>query len=268
MLILQGGNWKWSFARILCLLAPYIFLFSVIKFSLQYRLGNHTLGSKGSILCLIGITVALLSLYLLNILFNGKIRGLQPWLFGFEDYMDLHTIKKLIFIEGKGRFSWSTVGSSLSRLCPNGYGKCEGLDTTTDPDTATGVCRAVHSRIGEEKIFTLVDTSVDNQVSLAILLGVGSESHNAVHALHKRKFFQAWPCPVTSHSVSFLLKKSIKPTIDLTLQIPHDWFNRELYLMTIRTMTVTIFAALRPPVVVVVYGQEGGMERALLCLYE
>ncbi len=66
------------------------------------------------------------------------------------------------------------------------------------------------------------DLSVDNQVSVAILLGVGCESHDAVHTLYKRRFSQAWPCPVTSHSVSLLLRKSIKPTIDLTLQIPHD----------------------------------------------
>ncbi len=35
--------------------------------------------------------------------------------------------------------------------------------------------------------------------------------------------------PVTSHSVSL---KSIKPTIDLTLQIPHYQFSRELCLLT------------------------------------
>ncbi len=68
----------------------------------------------------------------------------------------------------------------------------------------------------------LYDVSVGNQVSVAILLGVGYESHDAVHALYKHIFSQAWPCPVTSHSVSLLLRKSIKPTVDLTLQIPHD----------------------------------------------
>ncbi len=64
--------------------------------------------------------------------------------------------------------------------------------------------------------------SVGNQVSVAILLGVGCESHDAAHALYKRRFSQAWPCPVTSQSVSSSFRKSIKPTIDLTLQIPHD----------------------------------------------
>ncbi len=69
---------------------------------------------------------------------------------------------------------------------------------------------------------TNLNGSVGNQVSVAISLGVGCESHDAVHALYKRRFSQAWPRPVTSHSVSFLLRKPIKPTIDLTLQIPHD----------------------------------------------
>ncbi len=68
----------------------------------------------------------------------------------------------------------------------------------------------------------MLEDVVGNQVSVAILLGVGCESHDAVHALYKRTFSQAWPCPVTSHSVSLLLRKSIKPTIDLTLQISHD----------------------------------------------
>ncbi len=79
---------------------------------------------------------------------------------------------------------------------------------------------------------TNLNESVGNQVSVAILLGVGCESHDAVHALYKRRFSYAWPCPVTSHSVSLLLRKPIKPTIDLTLQIPHDKFSRELCLLT------------------------------------
>ncbi len=53
---------------------------------------------------------------------------------------------------------------------------------------------------------------------LAILLGVGCESHDAMHALYKRRFSQALRCPVTSHSVPLLLRKAIKPTIDLALQ--------------------------------------------------
>ncbi len=68
----------------------------------------------------------------------------------------------------------------------------------------------------------IIGYPVSNQVSVAISLSVGCEYHDAVHVFYKRRFSQAWPCPVTSHFVSLLLGKSIKPTIDLTLQIPHD----------------------------------------------
>ena len=68
---------------------------------------------------------------------------------------------------------------------------------------------------------TNLNGSVGNQVSVAILLGVVCESHDAVHALYKRRFSQAGPCPVTSQSVSSSLRKAIKSTIDLTLEIPH-----------------------------------------------
>ena len=107
--------------------------------------------------------------------------------------MSLPTIERHIFGADMGRLNWSTNGSPLSRHHANAYDECEGLDATTDPDTAARVRRAIHSRMGEEKIFTLVDTY---------------------------------------------------------------------------TMTVTMFAAVRPPVAVVLCGQEGGMQRALLCSYE
>lgn len=147
----------------------------------------------GAILLTIGLIFTLLSPYLIRHLYGGKIWGAQPWFFGFEGYMSLPTIETHIFGADMGRLSWSTNGSPLSRHRPNAYDECEGLDPTTDPDTAARVRRAITSRMGEEKIFTLVDTC---------------------------------------------------------------------------TMTVTMFAAVRPPVAVVLCGQEGGMQRALLCSYE
>ena len=107
--------------------------------------------------------------------------------------MDINTIERQIYGTNLGYLNWSTSGSPLSRHRSNEYGECEGLDPTTDPDTAERVKRAVNSEMGEEKIFTLVDTS---------------------------------------------------------------------------TQSVTMFAAVRPPVAVVLCGEEGGMQRALLCSYE
>ncbi len=37
----------------------------------------------------------------------------------------------------------------------------------------------------------MLEDVVGNQVSVAILFGVGCESHDAVHALYKRTFSQA-----------------------------------------------------------------------------
>lgn len=158
--------------------------------------GDSGISSKtvpGALLLTIGLIFTLLSPYMIRLLYGGKIWGTQPWFFGFEGYMSLPTIERHIFGADISRLSWSTNGSPLSRHHANAYDECEGLDPTTDPDTAARVRRAISSRMGEEKIFTLVDT---------------------------------------------------------------------------HTMTVTMFAAVRPPVAVVLCGQEGGMQRALLCSYE
>lgn len=155
--------------------------------------GSAVLTALGAIFLTIGLILTLLSPYLIRHLYGGKIWGTQPWFFGFEGYMSLPAIERHIFGADMGRLSWSTNGSPLSRHRATAYDECEGLDPTTDPDTAERVRRAIHSRMGEEKIFTLVDTY---------------------------------------------------------------------------TMTVTMFAAVRPPVAVVLCGQEGGMQRALLCSYE
>ena len=171
--------------------STFYFLFSGVVLLLAGSGGQLTV--PGAILLTIGLVFTLLSPYLIHHLYGGKIWGTQPWFFGFEGYMSLPTIEKHIFGADMGRLSWSTNGSPLSRHQANAYHECEGLDPITDPDTAARVRRAIHSRMGEEKIFTLVDT----------------------------------------HS-----------------------------------LTVTMFAAVRPPVAVVLCGQEGGMQRALLCSYE
>lgn len=43
---------------------------------------------------------------------------------------------------------------------------------------------------------------------------------------------------------------------------------RVFTLVDTNTLTVTLFSAVRPPVAVVLCGNEGGMQRALLCSYE
>lgn len=187
-----ADSWRRMFVRYAFRSASYVFYLGIVLVGVG-QAGNKALTAIGAILLVIGIVFALLSPYLIRLLYTGKIWGAQPWFFGFEGYMDLHTIERQIYGTNLGYLSWSTSGSPLSRHRANEYGECQGLDPTTDPDTAERVKRAVHSEMGEEKIFTLVDTS---------------------------------------------------------------------------TQTVTMFAAVRPPVAVVLCGEEGGMQRALLCSYE
>lgn len=147
----------------------------------------------GAFLLTISLCFILLSPYFIRILYTGKIWATQPWFFGFEGYLDISTIERHIFGSDMGHLKWSTNGSPLSVHRPNQYGECIGEDPTTVEATATMVENAINARMGESRIFTLVDTY---------------------------------------------------------------------------TLTVTIFAAVRPPVAVVLCGEEGGMQRALLCSYE
>lgn len=188
-----AGSWRRWFVRYAFRASSYFFYLGIFFVTYGNALHNDGLTAVGGILLTIGIIFALLSPYLIRVLYTGKSYGAQPWFFGFEGYLDLETIERHVYGAHLGHLSWSANSSSLSRHRSNEYGECEGLDPTTDPDTAARVKRAVHSPMGQEKIFTLVDTG---------------------------------------------------------------------------TQTVTMFAAVRPPVAVVLCGEEGGMQRALLCSYD
>lgn len=192
VLTFVAGSWRRTFVRYAFRSSSYVFYLGIVFVGLG-RAGNSAFTALGAILLVIGAVFTLLSPYLIRLLYTGKCRGAQPWFFGFEGYLDLQTIERHVYGANVGYLSWSTNGSPLSRHQSNEYGECEGLDPTTDPNTAARVRRAVNSAMGEEKIFTLVDTN---------------------------------------------------------------------------TQTVTMFAAVRPPVAVVLCGEEGGMQRALLCSYE
>lgn len=147
----------------------------------------------GAFFLVIALIFVLLSPYIIRVLYTGKIWGVQAWFFGFEGYMDIGTIEQHIFGADMGHLKWSTNGSPLSLHEPNEYGECIGQDPTSNPETAEKVRRSVNARMGDERIFTLVDTN---------------------------------------------------------------------------TLTVTLFSAVRPPVAIVLCGEEGGMQRALLCSYD
>lgn len=155
--------------------------------------GYEALIPIGVIFLIVALCFVLLSPYIIRVLYTGKIWGTQAWFFGFEGYMDISTIEQHIFGADMGHLKWSTNGSPLSLHGPNQYGECIGQDPISNPETAEKVRQAINARMGDERIFTLVDTY---------------------------------------------------------------------------TLTVTLFSAVRPPVAVVLCGEEGGMQRALLCSYD
>ncbi|KAL8958452.1 MAG: hypothetical protein Q9193_004495 [Seirophora villosa] len=153
--------------------------------------------AAGGVFLALSLIVLLLSPWLIQKLYLGKVWNAQPWFFGVEGYMPLHEIEKKLFGADLKRLSWSTTTSSLSRHNLLNHGNfanyCEGQDPKSDTEISARVQKALRSTGSQEKIFTLVDTY---------------------------------------------------------------------------TMTVTLFAAVKPPVAVLACGEEGGMQRALLCSYD
>ena len=92
-----------------------------------------------------------------SVVYGGKAWNVGPYL-GFEGYLDLRTIESNIYGALMGRVSWSTAGSPLSRHHKNEFGECIGDDPTSDSSVADIVKKAKYTSLGQEKVFTLVDT--------------------------------------------------------------------------------------------------------------
>ncbi|GAD96253.1 hypothetical protein AN5395.2 [Paecilomyces variotii No. 5] len=113
-------------------------------------------------------------------------------LFGFEGYMEIGEIEKLLFGINLGRLKWSPYSSHLS-WHEDKDGECMGQDPIKNKKFRRIISAARDSQYGDPKVFTLVDT---------------------------------------------------------------------------KTLSVTLFEAVRPPVAMLLCGSEGGMQRALLCSYD
>jgi hypothetical protein len=152
------------------------------------------LTAPGAIFLILALITILTSPLAVQHCYSGKLWGTQPWLFGFEGYLDIDTIERNIFGFPYGRLHWTPFGSPLARHGENLYGECEGRDPVMADDSVRNLVDAApSSAYGDPKIFTLVDTN---------------------------------------------------------------------------TMTVTLFEAVRPPVVALLCGSEGGMQRAVMCSYD
>ncbi|XRM46720.1 hypothetical protein ABZX51_009749 [Aspergillus tubingensis] len=151
-----------SVAKVVLRSTPVWIVTGVISLAVtQSRTGNNTYLAftvVGWIFTGLYILVMLASPSLISILYVGKTWASQPWLFGFEGYMEIGEIEKLVFGIDLGRLKWSPYSSDLS-LHVSQNGECVGKDPTCRESTARFVSAARNSRYGELKLFTLVDTN-------------------------------------------------------------------------------------------------------------
>ncbi|KAL2817966.1 hypothetical protein BDW59DRAFT_165672 [Aspergillus cavernicola] len=141
--------------------APLSFLLAFVVL-----IGTGSLGGRmgfvsviGSIIMVLATISILLSPFLLASLYIGKTWAAQPWLFGFEGYMDIAELETMIFGTNLNRLKWSAASTDLCRHAEQG-GTCIGVDPTRDPAVSNLITRCRKSAYGEDKLFTLVDTNL------------------------------------------------------------------------------------------------------------
>ena len=186
-------SWKRFFLRYAFRSASWLFITGISLIAGGTSNNISVVTGIGAFFLALALCFLLISPYLIRVLYTGKLWATQPWFFGFEGYLDISTIEQKIFGADMGHLKWSTNGSPLSVHAPNEFGECIGQPPTDNPETKRKVDNSINCRMGEPRIFTLVDTN---------------------------------------------------------------------------TLTVTLFEAVRPPIAVVLCGEEGGMQRALLCSYD
>ena len=150
---LTRETWRRSIFRYGFRSASYFFFLGIILLSAGSSLAG------GAILLVISLPLILLAPYIIRLLYTGKLWATQAWFFGFEGYMDISSLEKHIFGANMGHLKWSTNGSPLSVHSPNKYGECVGQDPTSIPSTARKVENSINAQMGEQRIFTLVDTN-------------------------------------------------------------------------------------------------------------
>ena len=146
-------------ARILLRSAPIWFFIGALLIGLgQFKEGTKRI-QHSRIRCSKGFTFwSMASPLLIYSLYVGKTWAAQPWLFGFEGYMEIEKIERLVFGVDIGRLQWSPYSSDLS-LHEAQDNECLGLDPTKKTSTAELVSKARDSSNGELKVFTLIDTN-------------------------------------------------------------------------------------------------------------
>lgn len=145
-------SWKRRIAK--CLLRIGALMFVVGILTAMFTGANSSVAA----VIVMSLPIFLAAPYIVSVVYGGKVWDVDPYFLGFEGYLDLETIESNIYGAAMGRLSWSTAGSPLSRHHKNEFGECIGDDPTGDPSVADIVKQAKYANLGQEKVFTLVDT--------------------------------------------------------------------------------------------------------------
>ncbi|KAJ5760680.1 hypothetical protein N7520_007836 [Penicillium odoratum] len=160
-LLMRNTVKRWV-AKVVLRSIPAFLLIGVLLLAMGLAVQeNYMLEYKvmGGIFTGFSVLVILASPYLICSLYVGKTWAAQPWLFGFEGYMEIGEIERLIFGINIGRLRWSPYSSDLSLHHEDENGECVGQDPRRRASTANFISTARRSQYGELKLFTLVDTN-------------------------------------------------------------------------------------------------------------
>lgn len=151
-------TWARALARYFVRGTPGWFFIGVLTLVLSTN--NPPAKGVGAFFIIISLVTVLLSPMLILHIYGGKLWNTQPWLFGFEGYMDLRKIEMKIFGFPSDRLSWAPYGSTMSHHTMNDRfldEECEGTDPLLGANDRQG---AEISLTGEKmRLFTLVDTN-------------------------------------------------------------------------------------------------------------
>ncbi|KAK5083434.1 hypothetical protein LTS08_003627 [Lithohypha guttulata] len=154
-------TWSRMLARLLVRFSPVWFLTDLIILVIGSSSNDPGMIAFGVLLLLLVLTLILLSPMLVLNIYSGKVWNAQPWLFGFEGYMDLDAIERKIFGFPCDRLTWAPYSSPLSQHTLNEQfldDECQGTTPLlSDTDSQAGNSSTAHE-VNGMRLFTIVDT--------------------------------------------------------------------------------------------------------------
>lgn len=184
---------------------------------------------------LVAAVTAISAPWLLFTLYRGKFWSTQASFIGFEGIPNIQWVEQQLFGFCEGRLQWSPYSSTQS----------------------THKLKETGQRLDRE-----CEARPPSEVPLALAKDVEVRQDTGTKKVHQSTSFNNSSTSNTSGNHSSHASDS--DTMETCL-VDQD---RLFTIVDTYTMTVTTFWAVHPPSVAFICGQEGGMQRALLCSYD